>query len=243
MFLRYGLVCVLCVASLLGGCAGKQPASVEAEPRGVEYPWMSMERWYHMHAADVGVAAKNHVDLLFIGDSITEGWPDALMQEFFGQYKTANFGIGGDRTENVLWRLQNGAVGQMNPSVISLLVGVNNFGLRGDTPEEVVAGITAVVEELQRRFPRSKIILHAVFPYKQEAASPEREAVKQVNAEIARLANDPGIVFLDVGPALIMNNGDIAPSVMPDFLHLSDHGYRLWAAELAPVVEEVMTKP
>jgi lysophospholipase L1-like esterase len=232
------VISLLCCALL--ACAVSPPASVQASPRNVEYPWMSLERWYRMHAEDVGVATRGDVGLLFVGDSITEGWPEYLMERYFGRYRPANFGIGGDRTENLLWRLQNGSVGQLQPDVISLLIGVNNFGLRDDAPEDVVLGIEAVVAELRSAFPQARIVLHGVFPYKQYAESPERVKVRQVNQAIAKLADNEHVFFLDIGPRLLEANGDLSPAIMPDFLHLSEAGYQIWADALTPLIAQLM---
>lgn len=218
------------------------PASVQPKPRSVEYPWMSIERWYRMHSEDVGVAAQGQAELLFIGDSITEGWPEHLMEQYFAAYKPANFGIGGDQTDNLLWRLQNGSVGQLQPRVVSLLIGVNNFGLRGDAPSDVVMGIQAVTAELQSAFPQSHIILHGIFPYRESADSPERTWVRAVNSEISALAAAPNIHFIDIGPQLVKPNGQIAEEIMPDFLHLSEQGYQIWADELMPLVARLFAQ-
>lgn len=200
-----------------------------------------MERWFHMHAEDVGVAAKGDVRLLFVGDSITEGWPESLMEQHFGSYQPANFGIGGDRTENVLWRLGNGSVGQLAPEVVSLLIGVNNFGLRGDKPKDVVFGIKTVVETLRGNFPDSHIVLHGIFPYKEKAGSPERKDVMLVNEQLSKWADrDSKVHFLDIGPQLTLPNGDISAEVMPDYLHLSPQGYQIWAEALSPAIEELL---
>ncbi|MCH5375231.1 MAG: cellulase family glycosylhydrolase, partial [Planctomycetes bacterium] len=97
---------------------GPIPHSILPSPRVTEYPWMSISTWRDMHAEDVAIADSVDVSLLFLGDSITEGWPDSVWDAHFGAYRAANFGIGGDKTQNVLWRLQNGAVGQLNPDVV-----------------------------------------------------------------------------------------------------------------------------
>lgn len=212
------------------------PTSVQPKPRSVEYSWMSVERWFRMHAEDVGIAAQGDVELLFVGDSITEGWPEDLMAQYFAEYKPANFGIGGDQTDNVLWRLQNGSVGRLQPRVVSLLIGVNNFGLRGDAPADVVAGVEAVTAELQKAFPQAHIIVHGIFPYKQFADSPERAWVNEVNHNISALAADPRIHFLDIGASFLQPDGQISKEIMPDFLHLSEQGYQIWASELSPLL-------
>lgn len=238
--MAYKLLTYLLLSQILWACgpdnSNSPPTSVQPKPRSVEYPWMSVERWYRMHAEDVGIAAQGEGGLLFLGDSITEGWPEHLMEHYFAGYQPVNFGIGGDQTDNVLWRLQNGSVGQLQPQVVSLLIGVNNFGLRGDVPSDVVLGVEVVISELKNAFPQAHIILHGIFPYKQFANSPERAWVKEVNREISAWAVDSRIHFLDIGASLVLADGQISEEIMPDFLHLSERGYQIWAAELAPLV-------
>lgn len=226
------------IAGLLLSFAVSASASTEAttpQPRLKEYEWMTIERWQEMHAEDAAIAKDGDIELLFIGDSITEGWPQGLWEEYFGSYKAANFGIGGDKTENLLWRLDNGATGQLDPKVVSLLIGVNNFGLSDHSSEEVIAGIEAVVGTLKQKFPNAKILLHGIFPHKESAQHHARDQVRQVNRAVASLADDPRVHFLDIGTQLVEPNGDISPKIMPDYLHLSEAGYRVWARNLAPL--------
>ncbi|WP_111643086.1 GDSL-type esterase/lipase family protein [Marinimicrobium alkaliphilum] len=246
--MRHSTLIVLFACVIAAGCAhspedasAAAPESITPKPRMVEYPWMSLERWYQMHAEDVGIAAREPVELLFIGDSITEGWPTHLLEKHFGRYQPANFGIGGDQTDNLLWRLRHGASGTLEPKVVSLLIGVNNFGLRGDNVNEVYRGIEAVVTELRHHFPEAEIIVHGIFPHRESGEDPERDKVKAVNRQLEALATGQVRVhYLDIGEQLVMTNGDLSPEVMPDFLHLSEVGYEIWASELLPVVETLM---
>lgn len=217
--------------------------STSPQPRLKEYEWMTIERWQDMHAEDVAIAKNDDVELLFIGDSITEGWPQGLWDEYFGAYTAANFAIGGDKTENLLWRLDNGATGQLDPQVVSLLIGVNNFGLSNHSPEEVIAGIEAVVGKLKQKFPKAKILLHGIFPHKESAQHQARDQVRQVNRAVAKLADDPRVHFLDIGTQLVEASGDISPEIMPDYLHLSEQGYRIWAENLAPYLKAWLSEP
>lgn len=217
--------------------------STTPQPRVKEYEWMTIERWQKLHEEDVAIAEKDEVELLFIGDSITEGWPQNLWDEYFGVYKAANFAIGGDKTENLLWRLDNGAVGQLDPKVVSLLIGVNNFGLADHSPEEVIAGVEAVVGKLKQKFPNAKILLHGIFPHKESAQHDARDQVREVNRAIAKLAEEPRVYFLDIGTQLLEANGDISPEIMPDYLHLSEQGYRIWAESLDSYLKEWLSEP
>lgn len=208
--------------------------------RTTEFSWMSVNTWDKMHAEDALIAQYDQVDLLFVGDSITAGWDWIIWQKNFAPHKAANFGIGGDHTGNVLWRLQHGAIGNIQPKVIVLLIGVNNFGHLNETPEQVANGVTKVVQQLQLAWPNSKILLNAVFPFDQDAKSPNRKKVKELNKFISKLQNKSSIVFKDYGPLMLQKDGSISPEIMGDFLHPTAKGYQIWADAMTPDILELL---
>ena len=193
-----------------------------------------------MFDEDKAVAAAGNVGLLFLGDSITEGWPDEIWNEHFGRYKPANFGIGGDKTQNLLWRLQNGSVGNLNPDGVVLMIGVNNFGLGTDTPEEVALGVEAVVGEIEAAFPNAKILLLGILPFSEQPDTEWREKVRETNVLLANLDRDPKVIYRDIGAAFLQEDGSISPEIMADFLHPTERGYEIFAGELDPLLEELM---
>jgi len=210
-------------------------------PRSVEYEWMSIATWRAMHAEDVEIAAKGQVDLLLVGDSITQGWlATKVWAERFGQYRSANFGVGGDATQNLLWRLQNGDVGQLAPRLIVVLIGINNLGREEHGPEEACAGVLAVVSFLRKSFPRSRILLNAILPPDREPDSAFRAKVAATNRLLQPKAAELGIEFLDATQAILDPDGRLTPEVSHDALHLTEVGYRRWASVLAPEVERLM---
>lgn len=202
--------------------------------RTIEFPWMSVNTWDKMHAEDTLIAQYDQVDLLFVGDSITAGWNWEIWQKNFAPLKAANFGIGGDHTGNVLWRLQHGAIGNIKPKLIVLLIGVNNFGHLNETPEQVATGVSKVIQQLQLAWPDSKILLNGVFPFDQDAKSPNRARVKELNKRISKLQNKNSIVFKDYGSILLEKDGSISPEIMGDFLHPTAKGYQRWAEAMMP---------
>lgn len=216
---------------------GALPLSVLPAPRLTEYPWMSMDRWRALHAEDLSVAERGGVDLLFLGDSITEGWPDFAWTAAFAN-SPANFGIGGDRTENLLWRLRNGAVGSLDPEVMVLMIGVNNFGLRGDSAQDVYAGVEAVIEESKAAFRDARIVLLGILPYGEGGPdTPDRRRVDETNRLLAGLADDPRVEFHDIGAAFLQEDGTIPPDLMADYLHPTERGYEVFADQLRPILE------
>src|SRR5208337_5244157 len=117
------------------------------------------------HDGFVAIAKKGGVDVLFLGDSITDGWRGSgkdVWKEKFEPLKAANFGIGGDRTQHVLWRLQNGELEGIKPRAAVIMIGTNNLG--ANTAEEIADGIKAIVAEIQKKQPETKILLLGIFP-------------------------------------------------------------------------------
>jgi len=151
------------------------------------------------HLGFVEIAKKGGVDFLLLGDSITDGWrgkAKKIYDEKFGPLKPANFGIGGDRTQHVLWRLKNGELEGITPKLVMLMIGTNNAG---DSADDVAAGITAIVKEIQGKSPTTKILLLGIFP-RGEKPNAGREKNDKVNAIVAKL-DDGGktVKYLDIG--------------------------------------------
>jgi lysophospholipase L1-like esterase len=190
--------------------------------------------WMEVHKSFLTQAKKGHVDLLFLGDSITQGWNEnTVWQRFYGPRHAANFGIGGDRTQHVLWRIQNGELDGITPKVTVLMIGTNN--LHDDTPDEIAQGIKSIVAELQKRLPKTQVLLLGVFPRSPKPDS-ARDRVTSINEKIARLDDGSHIRFLDIGKAFLNPDATISPDVMPDYLHLSTKGYRIWAEAMEPTL-------
>ena len=231
------LICLTACGSWADTANSDLPKSVIPAPRTIEYSWMSVATWQQKHADDVAVAEKGGVDLLFVGDSITDGWNDEVWQEYFAKYNPANFGIGGDHTANVLWRLQHGDVGNLHPKAIVLLIGVNNFGHLNETPEKVFPGVKAVVQQLRLAFPTAKILLNAVFPYEHPADSPKRAEVKQLNKMIATLDDNKYVFFKDYGHLFLEKDGSISKEIMGDYLHPTRKGDEIWAKAMMPTLK------
>ncbi|MEO7297287.1 MAG: platelet-activating factor acetylhydrolase IB subunit [Verrucomicrobiota bacterium] len=190
---------------------------------------------------------KENVDLLFLGDSITDGWRNKgkmVWEKFYAPRNALNLGIGGDRTQNVLWRLQNGEVDGLKPKVVVLLIGINNTpnekdGTTRNTAPEIVEGITAVVKEIQTRMPKAKVLLLAVFPYKQKG-DPMRDKVAEINKRISKLAKKKRVTFLDINQKFLEADGTLPTDVMPDLLHPNEKGYQIWADAIEPTLVKLL---
>jgi len=201
------------------------------------------------HDAFLEIAKKGDVDLLFLGDSITDAWGGEghgggagkeIFEKEFVPMKAANFGIGGDRTQHVLWRLQNGELDGITPKVVMLMIGTNNSNGKDNTAEEIAEGIKAIVSEIKKKSPKTKILLLAVFP-RGVKPNAQREKIADVNKIIAKL-DDQGksVKFLDIGSKFLKEDGMLPKEIMPDALHLSKDGYRIWADAVKEPIAELM---
>lgn len=197
--------------------------------------------WIVRHEGFNAIAKKGGVDLLFLGDSITDGWRGngkAEWEKRFAPLKAANFGIGGDKTEHVLWRLQNGNLDGIQPKAAMIMIGTNNTGR--DSAEQIAEGITAIVKEIQQRSPAAKILLLGVFPRGEKAKTPVREKITRINAIIAGLHDGQKVFFLDIGEKFLQPDGSLSKDIMPDFLHLSPAGYTIWADAVEAKLKELL---
>lgn len=193
------------------------------------------------HERFVGIAKEGKAQLVFLGDSITAGWGSKkdIWDKAFGQYTPANFGIGGDRTQHVLWRIENGELENIKPKAVVIMIGTNNSG--SDPAEGIAKGVTAIVKTVREKQPQAKILLLAVFPRGEKASpNPGRDKLKQVNAIIAKLDDGKNIHYLDIGDKFLQSDGSLTKEIMPDFLHLSAAGYQIWADAITPKLAELM---
>ncbi|HEX7901244.1 MAG TPA: platelet-activating factor acetylhydrolase IB subunit [Planctomycetota bacterium] len=210
----------------------------EPAPRVREYAWMSTASWKARHEAFLKRAKEGKCDLLFLGDSITEGWGNnAVWKKAYAPRNAVNFGIGGDTTQNVLWRIQNGELEGLAPKAVVLMIGTNNFGLHGDAPADVAKGVAAVVKTLREKLPASKLLLLGVFPRDEKPNTGGRKKILELNAVLARIE---GARFLDIGPKFLAADGTLTKDVAPDFLHLSEKGYQIWADAMAPTLDALL---
>jgi lysophospholipase L1-like esterase len=186
------------------------------------------------YQANLEVAKKGDIEVLFMGDSITDFWRNTegnyagkpVLDKYFGNLKIANFGIAGDTTQGVLYRLQHGEGQGFSPKAVMLMIGTNNTGR--NTAAEIAEGIGAVVLEMQKDFPKAKILLLAVFP-RSTANDPVRGTIAEINKIIARLDDGDRVRYLDIGAKFLDAAGNIPKDVMSDALHPTTKGYEIWA--------------
>jgi len=230
------------------GCV--EVASVKMEPASLaDYapltavPQQRDARWAAHVAAKDAEACKVKPAFLIMGDSITQGWLEKgrkVWDESIAPFGSLCDGIGGDRVENLLWRVKHmpGLGKEYSPKLIAVLIGVNNSW--NAMPEDVAAGLSEILKELRARTPSSKILVIGVFPRDEKPSDSMREVVKRINFFYAKAAERAGAEFYDFGDAFLSPDGSISKDVMPDFLHPNESGYRIYASKLAPKVKELM---
>ena len=187
---------------------------------------------------------QGEIDVLFLGDSITDWWP-TIGQESWSRLannKPANFGVANDRTEHLLWRITHGELDGIAPKVVVILIGTNNVGqLADERPEWIAGGIRQIVATVHEKLPNAKVILHAIFP-RDGKESPTRIAVRDVNNLIRDLDDGNKTRFLDLGESFLDADGNIPPDIMPDGLHLTAKGYEIWFEKISPLLNEITSQ-
>lgn len=187
-------------------------------------------------------AAPGDYDIEFIGDSIMQGWEGRgknVWQEYYGGRKVINFGVGGDRTQHVLWRFENGQLDGIKAKVAVVMIGTNNSNKDDNSEADILAGVTAIVNQIRTRQPETKILLLGIFP-RGKTFSTQRGKILQVNEALAKLDDGQHIFYLDFGSQLIESDGSISKSIMPDYLHPNEAGYKIWAAATEPKLKELL---
>jgi lysophospholipase L1-like esterase len=197
--------------------------------------------------------AMGHVDVLFLGDSITQGWEGNgkdVWAKHFEPLHAGNYGIGGDRTQHVLWRITEGKeLEGLTPKACVLMIGTNNAG--ANSAEEIAAGVEAIVKELRSQKPHMKILLVGVFPRSGKSAKELKDAnhvaadelntkLPEVNKRLAKLDDGKMVKYVDIGPKFLDKDGRLSKEIMPDYLHLSKKGYEIWAEAIEGPVNEML---
>jgi len=200
------------------------------------------EWWQKRHEGFNARAKKGDVDLVFIGDSITHAWEGGgkdVWKKYYGSRKAMNLGIGGDRTQHVLWRLDHGNLDGIQPKVAVLMIGTNNSNGQDNTAEEIADGITAIVKKLRTKCPRTKILILAIFPRGQKP-SPQREKNAEASRIASKLADGKMIYYMDIGQKFLNDDQTLSKEIMPDYLHPTPKGYEIWAKSIEGKLAELL---
>lgn len=204
-----------------------------AEPHSAIKPVPRSGGWMTRHESFNKRVAQGKVDLVFIGDSITQAWEGsgkAAWAKYYGTRNAVNLGIGGDRTQHVIWRLDNGNLKDITPKAAVIMIGTNNSG--SNTPAEIADGVKVIVEQIRKMSPNTKILLLAVFPRGTNNADTRRKVNQGANAIFKNLADSKHVHYLDIGQHFLTDDGTLTREIMPDLLHLSPKGYNIWAESI-----------
>ncbi len=200
------------------------------------------------HQSFVNIATTGDYDVMFLGDSITDllnvnddggGNPGgkAVMEKYFSDVKVANFGISGDTTQGVLWRLQNGEGQGRKPKAVMVMIGTNNLNAQ-TSGAEVAEGIGAITLELRKDFPDAKIMLVAIFPRDPSPADPNRKKIEEANRIVARLDDKKHVFFVNLNEKFLNPQGGLVGFRTSDSLHPVEQGFDIWISSVAPTLKD-----
>ncbi len=242
--------------------ADKAPAATQpAKPADASHgaltpvPRDKEEWWVKRHEACVArakqAAEKGDVGVIFLGDSITQGWEGSgkeAWNKHFAAYNPMNLGFSGDRTQHVLWRLDHGEVDGLAkplsgsaPKLVVMMIGTNNSNGNDNTAEEIADGMKAIVTSLRAKLPETKILMLAIFP-RGDKPNPQREKNAKASELASKLADGKMVYYMDIGKAFLEKDGTMSKEVMPDFLHPHEKGYEIWASAIDPRLKELAGK-
>jgi lysophospholipase L1-like esterase len=205
------------------------------------------------------ISKKGEAQLVFLGDSIMQGWEKAgdkggkeVWDKYWASLNAVNFGVGGDRTEHVLWRLEHGNFDGLKPKEIVLMIGTNNTGHQGRpekeldgaiyqcTAQQTAEGVKAIVDKLKEKCPGAKILLLAIFPRGETPTDKLRQQNEETNGIIKNLADNKTVFYMDIGAKFLQPDGTLSRDIMPDLLHPNAKGYEIWAQATEAKVKELM---
>jgi lysophospholipase L1-like esterase len=206
------------------------------------------EWWTKRHQAVVDRVKQGNVDLIFIGDSITHFWDAAgfwkdtgkeVWDKYYAKRNAVNMGFSGDRTQNVLWRLDNGEITGISPKLAIIMIGTNNSAGNENTAKEIGEGIIAICQKLRKDLPNTKILLLAIFPAF-EKPCPQRAKNAEASKLVSTIADNKWIYYMDIKDKFLNKDGTLSKEIMPDFAHPNAKGYQIEAEAIEPMVEKLM---
>ena len=218
-------------------------AAKQSESNIAVTPVSRPDAWWQQRHEDMNTRVKQgNVDLIFVGDSITQGWEGAgkdVWDKFYGERNAVNLGINGDQTGHVLWRLDNGNIDGISPKVAVVMIGTNN-AYSGQRADQIAEGTKVIVDKLRTKLPQTKVLLLGVFPCGPDGQFGPRQVNMKTNEIVSQLVDGQNVFYLDIGPKFLNADGTLSKEIMPDLLHLSPQGYTIWAASIEPTLAKLM---
>jgi lysophospholipase L1-like esterase len=243
------------LAALVALAPAQTPAApAAAVDASAPIPKTGNTRFFQLHEKFLERGKSGPIGVLFLGDSITEGWGTRaahIWEHFYSKWQPANFGIGGDQTQHVVWRIENGELDGIKPKVVVLMLGTNNSAAH--TAQEIAAADKKIVGLIRAKLPEAKVLLLGIFPRGTRKtpqgvvtdmaiadAGKRMGVIAAVNAELAKLDDGKNIRYLDITAKFLGDDGKIPSIIMPDQLHPNAAGYQLWAEAMQPLLTEMM---
>lgn len=246
VFALFGFVVLLtaCQWMPMKQIGGSTPAKhISANNTAIIPVQANVDWWMPRQEAVIKQVKQGNAQLIFIGDSITHGWEIPgnidIWNYYFGAWHPINMGFSADRTQHVLWRLDHGSLDGISPKAAVIMIGTNNSNGEDNTVEEIAEGITAIVDRIRTKSPKTRILLLAIFP-RNEKPDAQREKNNQVNKLISKLADNKKVFFLDINQNFLNPDQTLSKEIMPDFLHPNRVGYQIWAISIKDKLNELM---
>jgi len=230
---QWGVFTAVCFALTLAAAAQEKSVALTPVPRNDDW-------WQKRHTEKVELMKQGNIDLLMIGDSITHGWENQneVWEKLYAGRNILNYGFSGDRTEHVLWRLQNSPLDAISPKAITMMIGTNNIGHGSSTPKDTADGICAIVDLLKKQYPDAKIFVLYVFPRDETPDGDLRQKVNEINGYLpALLGKLNNVTLVDIGDLFLSDDGVLPKAIMPDFLHPNKEGYLIWGNAVEPILK------
>jgi beta-glucosidase len=229
----------LCIASAL---AADAPMPDVPQP-GTDKQWLGKHNYLASLVAQA--SRKPPLDIYFLGDSITEFWPELgkdVWRAEFARMRVLNCGVSGDTTQNMLYRITHGGFERIAPRVVIVLAGTNNLSLSPElAPDDLARGVRRIIATLRTKSPSSKILLLSILP-SGDASKPLRARIRETNKRLAALGDGDSVFYLDVFSAFLDSDGRFLPGVSPDGTHLTAKGYQVWADSMRPTLQKLLQK-
>ncbi|MCR9247723.1 MAG: GDSL-type esterase/lipase family protein [bacterium] len=223
-----------------------EPAPKFERVAGTVHPTRRLAKWWvDRVAANARKAKQGGYEVVFVGDSITQGWGGPgrkVWAELFEPRRAINLGLSGDRTQNVLWRLDSGLTDSLakDARVAVVMIGTNNATHGECSPAEIAKGVEAVVDRLLTGLPNAKVLLLAIFPRGPRNGAPAKRCVASNELLAERYAATDRVVYRDIGESFVKRGETIDKKIMPDRLHLSPAGYRLWGEAIVGEIDALL---
>ena len=213
-------------------------------------PWEPEDRlnndgWKKAHESFIATTKTKGktIEIVFYGDSITNGWRSAMdiWNKYWGP-NAVNYGISGDQTQHLIWRMQHEEIDGLNPKVVVLKIGTNNLGANKGHGENIAKGITTIVDILRHRLPNTKVLLLGILP-RGDGKTRELQFdddIQKINSMISKDADGKNVVYLDMRSHFLEDEKHLKEGIFPDGLHPNHAGYQIWADAMAPTLKKML---